>query len=758
MRKCLLIFLAILPSLYSCRITETSEVEAIVTSQKVVFHEPPSRIPAPYSVDAPLMGHGYSGVALSGPPENLVFHIARNDFWRLRSAHDEAWPLVLGLVRLSFPSLAGASYRVEQSLYDATTTGCFSKGELGVSLETYVAATEDVMVINLEADGKETVEGTIALEQADPDARFTDIRKSGVTPEGIRFISRDYSDSTVDIPTKAAVAMISDVSPEGSFTLLPGKPLTIVCAFSSNFKSVDCVQTVIDKVRTINGRRRRLAAIRNAHEDWWKDYWSKSYVSIPDPDIERQYYVSLYGMASCSRDPDFPPPLFGTWITKEPPYWMADYHLNYNHMAPYYALYSANRLEQADPYYAPLLAAIPRGEYYSEEVTGISGGILLPVGIGPIGIETTRWSASLERDHRNWIEQGNIEAGGMFWGQKSNSAYAVANMAMQFYRTWDKDYARKVYPFVKGVATFWENYLTREGNRYIILSDAIHEGTVGTMNPIASLGLVRMVMDTAFDMSEFLGVDEDRRQVWKERREHLSAFPSQERDGKKVFRYTEKGVDWWPDNTLGIQHIYPAGQIGLASDPELLDVARNTIEVMGRWLDFNGTNSFFPAAVRVGYPADSILVHLKEYSLHTYPNGFQSGNPHGTENWSTVPNTINEMLCMGHQDMVRLFPVWPLDADASFHQIRVEGAFLVSASLRGGIVGEVTVESERGRDLSMQNPWEGQEVEINGSDGTQTVCQGPVIRMKTVPGEYTVSVQKSVDGEIPDIAALAVAL
>ncbi|MBP5486467.1 MAG: hypothetical protein J6Y06_02375 [Bacteroidales bacterium] len=758
MRKCLLIFLAILPSLYSCRITETSEVEAIVTSQKVVFHEPPSRIPAPYSVDAPLMGNGYSGVALSGPPENLVFHIARNDFWRLRSAHDEAWPLVLGLVRLSFPSLAGASYRVEQSLYDATTTGCFSKGELGVSLETYVAATEDVMVINLEADGKETVEGTIALEQADPDARFTDIRKSGVTPEGIRFISRDYSDSTVDIPTKAAVAMISDVSPEGSFTLLPGKPLTIVCAFSSNFKSVDCVQTVIDKVRTINGRRRRLAAIRNAHEDWWKDYWSKSYVSIPDPDIERQYYVSLYGMASCSRDPDFPPPLFGTWITKEPPYWMADYHLNYNHMAPYYALYSANRLEQADPYYAPLLAAIPRGEYYSEEVTGISGGILLPVGIGPIGIETTRWSASLERDHRNWIEQGNIEAGGMFWGQKSNSAYAVANMAMQFYRTWDKDYARKVYPFVKGVATFWENYLTREGNRYIILSDAIHEGTVGTMNPIASLGLVRMVMDTAFDMSEFLGVDEDRRQVWKERREHLSAFPLQERDGKKVFRYTEKGVDWWPDNTLGIQHIYPAGQIGLASDPELLDVARNTIEVMGRWLDFNGTNSFFPAAVRVGYPADSILVHLKEYSLHTYPNGFQSGNPHGTENWSTVPNTINEMLCMGHQDMVRLFPVWPLDADASFHQIRVEGAFLVSASLRGGIVGEVTVESERGRDLSMQNPWEGQEVEINGSDGTQTVCQGPVIRMKTVPGEYTVSVQKSVDGEIPDIAALAVAL
>ena len=106
----------------------------------------------------------------------------------------------------------------------------------------------------------------------------------------------------------------------------------------------------------------------------------------------------------------------------------------------------------------------------------------------------------------DWIKSGNIEDEGMFWGQKSNSAYAVVNMSMQFYHTWDEAYTRKVYPFVKGVATFWENYLTREGDRYVIYNDAIHEGTVGTMNPILSLGLVRMVMQTVSDMSALLGV------------------------------------------------------------------------------------------------------------------------------------------------------------------------------------------------------------------------------------------------------------
>ena len=40
-----------------------------------------------------------------------------------------------------------------------------------------------------------------------------------------------------------------------------------------------------------------------------------------------------------------------------------------------------------------------------------------------------------------------------------------------------------------------------------------------------------------------------------------------------IFRYTEKGTPWWGSNTVGIQHIYPAGGIGLDSPPELLERA-----------------------------------------------------------------------------------------------------------------------------------------------------------------------------------------
>jgi hypothetical protein len=147
----------------------------------------------------------------------------------------------------------------------------------------------------------------------------------------------------------------------------------------------------------------------------------------------------------------------------------------------------------------------------------------------------------------------------------------------------------------------------------------------------------------------------------------------------------------------------------------------------------NGSNSFFPAAVRIGYDSDTILYHLGRYVKHTFPNGFQLDNPHGIEIFSTVPNTINEMLCMGHGDIVRLFPVWPRNRDASFYQIRVEGAFLVSAKLENGEIGDVTIFSEQGRDLHLLNPWKDRKIKVKGRDGEQQY-EGKRIRINTGKG------------------------
>jgi len=173
------------------------------------------------------------------------------------------------------------------------------------------------------------------------------------------------------------------------------------------------------------------------------------------------------------------------------------------------------------------------------------------------------------------------------------------------------------------------------------------------------------------------------------------------------------------------------------SDSELLEISRNTIEVMGRWIDGNGSNSFFPAAVRVGYDPKVIWTQLTRYvTTCTQPNGFTARNPHGVENCSIVPNTINMMLCSGHQGVLRVFGVWPKDRDARFGRLRAYGAFLVSSELKGGKVRYVNILSEKGRPCTLQNPWPGKKATLtrNGSAGPE-LLEGKRFTFKTAPDQ-----------------------
>lgn len=157
----------------------------------------------------------------------------------------------------------------------------------------------------------------------------------------------------------------------------------------------------------------------------------------------------------------------------------------------------------------------------------------------------------------------------LLYGQKSNSAYSLVNIAQRWRTTYDLAYGRKVYPLVKDVAEYWEDYLTwrEDEGRYVILGDSIHEGSGENINPILTLGLVRNVFDLALDMSNELGVDAGSRETWCHILDHLSSWTTQEMNGKTVFRYTEQGTHWWLLGT--VSEVYPGGerlQIALARD------------------------------------------------------------------------------------------------------------------------------------------------------------------------------------------------
>ena len=795
-------------SVACCAASAAEQCEAVrlVSPYRAVWTAPTTRTPANHSVDGPLMGNGDMKIAVGGPAEEQRFYIAKNDLWRLKSQIDQSCPVGFGHLAIRIPALKGASYHIEQTWAEPETVGTFKKDGTTVRMRGMVAATRNLLVLELEAEGK-TVEGEAVLRVAAGRGSLSRTEQRGSVHIGQRAFIED-----VDIPSGAAVAWTTtggDTGPLGkeesgtalaqkyrvqlgreqhgkrryvetevlekgkwvhvagtwdgsrmaahvdgeevrgegdpapnpvgvSFTLAPGNPLTLVMAMDSVFKNEDYVEAVVKALPDVSDES-ALSDIRKKHAQWWAGYWAKSYVEIGDPLLEQHYYRSLYGMGALSRDPRFPPGLFGV-VTTDHPWWAGDYHLNYNHVSPFYALYSANRVKQGDPEDAPILDFRERGRWYAKNMFNMRG-VHYPVGIGPLGIEVTRGGIP-----------GESKLMGMFFGQRSNPAYCLVNIAQRWRTTLDPEYGKKVYPYVLEVVSFWEDYLTYEKGpdgemRYAIYGDSVHEGSGKDMNPILTLGLLRNSFDLALGMSKELGVDAQRREKWEHILKHLSSWTTQQMGGKEVFRYTEKGTHWWGSNTLGIQHIYPAGAIGLDSDAKWIRICHNTIAVMGRWIDSNGSNSFFPAAVRVGYDPVAILTQLQRYTRNTYPNGFQLGNPHGIENFSTVPNTINEMLCMSHvpvgdpdrnESVIRPFAVWPRDRDARFENIRCWGAFLVSSALAGGEVQYVKLHSERGRDCTMQNPWPGKGVQVFRGAKPAEILSGERVTFKTSAGEEIV--------------------
>ena len=527
--------------------------------------------------------------------------------------------------------------------------------------------------------------------------------------------SRGFTHKADDLPGHGReVAVVTRaVGADGlEFQLQPGVPVTLATALLSDLDAPDFAAAASRLVNDLTAPR--LSDLQARHRAWWSAFWARSFLEIPDKEIEKRWYAALYTLGSCSRAGKVAPGLWGNWLTTESPNWHGDFHLNYNFQAPYYIAYASNHADLTQPFYQALIESVPNGRAMARRHGW--KGIHFPVCIGP-------WGLSPE------------DPDGDF-GQRSDAAYASLNFLWYWQYTQDTGWLKTTgYPFLREVADFWEDYLKLENGRYVIYSDSIHEGSGPDVNPILTLGLLRTLFKNLLAMSAELHVDADRRGKWQDILARLSDYPLQERNGKTVFRYSEKGMDWNDSNTLGIMHIFPAGAVGLDSDPKLLAISRDMVEEMHRWSDYNGFSSWYTACARIGYDPATILAKLRvECDEHSFPNLLLYYGGGGIESCGGFL-ALNEMLLQSHEGVLRLFPCWPAGQDARFGGLRAVGAFLVSAEYKAGQIGGVTIVSERGRDCTVQNPWPGRAVRLSRRGAAAETLSGARFTFTTAAGE-----------------------
>ena len=793
----------------------STDALALVAKQKGVFTRPPQRVPSRmHPHDAPILGNGDLVTAFAGNSEYPQFWLTSNDFWEFRSPDQGGAPKPLGRVVFETPSMADASYHVEQDFATATTMARFEKNGNALLMKAWVAATENLLLVELSAEkspidvqlsfhfpGDEAL-GADKVHESNPPNIYkrgtnepAPVEETGWT-NNVLWAQRTF-DKNVFQPTRLAMAarVLDMPANDGKFTITPGKPVLVAIAVRSWFKTTQPLENAQRRVQRFTADDEGL--LRQMHLAWWKKYWEKGGVTLGDPQLEMSYYRSLYHIASLSRDPEFPTHFDGV-VTTDNPLWCSDYHLDYNEEQTYLGWATTGRFEQADPYVAPFLA--------QAEIVDKTDPKKWPTLSRNQSFERITKDPQFLANHPHYFEQypdgwrlpmalgpkGYIATAG-FYCMKSQSALAVTPVGDRWYRSYDDAYAAKVYPFVRGVARFFEHDFVLENGHYVLLDDAFEEDgffpDTPCRNNIAGLAVIRSTLKLALDMSESLGLDAELRPKWREILDKLSPYPIKpvnkimwrelvrhpkpenpqlapvpmgplvppEFGDRKVFCTEEVGNEWFSGFAGSMYAAYPCGNLGLDSDPQVLEAARNTITLRtflesgegrkwqkehnvpgpygrGAWGDNNGGPLFFGGAIRVGYDPEIIWKNLTQIARGASPNGciWQ-----GVESWMFVPNTIQEMMLQSHENVLRFFRCWPKKSEpnASFRDFWAYGAFRCSAALKDGVVADVRIVSEKGRPCVVENPWPGKKVLLSRNGKSAETLDGDRLKFETAPGE-----------------------
>ncbi|WP_195421168.1 discoidin domain-containing protein [Faecalicatena contorta] len=313
--------------------------------------------------------------------------------------------------------------------------------DLNTEMTTWVASDKNVMVTELEAKGNKAAGIEVETWAADNASNIRPI--TAVNDDTSVTVTRSsenrHTDDADSWTSKAALSTTiigaditetdSDmISGKGtlSFTLQPNEKVYIVTAVGGGGRTYTSEGTLWEgetepdaEAQELLGEVSSENAVRELNtgrQNWWKDYWSASYVDLGTDDekltqIQKYYYGAQYILGSTAREDKTAPGLYGVWRVNDTPYWHGDYHMNYNFMSAFYGVNSSNRASLSLPAAEALFNFVSSGEKRAastaelreinssivdknieegdiDPVNGIADAVLFPLGIGPWGSVT----------------------------------------------------------------------------------------------------------------------------------------------------------------------------------------------------------------------------------------------------------------------------------------------------------------------------------------------------------------------------------
>ncbi|MDR0593790.1 MAG: Ig-like domain-containing protein [Bifidobacteriaceae bacterium] len=684
--------------------------------------------------DGPQLGNGTVLAFMAEHDDAQNLHISRTDLW------DGARYRTFGGLRFKATNTASPAteFRYEQDEKNAEISAWNTRGFKTVS---YLSAAENLIVTEIEnlrdeaigmevsaytanANTASSVDGEVLVATK---AAVTDTYNAGAT---------SWAGWTVNAALAAKVVSGADnviVSSSGSwatasFSIEPSGKAVLVAAVEGGKQdgtanTMDAATAAAKARVAARSNSEALAQAKQAHRDWWKDWWLASFIDIEDPLVERFYYGELYSLgcmtnASSENSAGLAVGLF-PWTANNAPGWQGDYTLNGDVQRQLHPLTSANRTQGLESWLNVVKDFWPQAQALAADAAslnnlagnggrphftqGIADAAMFPVHIGPWGATTETWADR-------------------YWGQPAMASFALMPLIRWAQGTWDPDLLAELYPMVRDVAVFWENWVVLQNGKYVVYG-ATYENHRGK-NTVLDVDAAEYILENAITAAGLLGLDEEKIPVWQNILDNMSPTPTFLYNGKEVvaemdgLSQSATGNTFLPDNPVPLQSAYFFDAVGMGEPEEVKAKYVNWLDLrLAQVNHYRGLN----AAVRVGYDIDKVFTALKNNILTVTPSnwyGLRGNNTAGDVALAANVSVVNDALLQGNEGYLNIFANWYNDQAASFTRLRANGGFVVSAAQNSrGKVTSASVLSEQGVDAAVLNPWEGYTLAVQDSAG-----------------------------------------
>lgn len=675
----------------------------------------------------------------------------------------------------------------------------------------FVSANSDVLVLELDdrRDAPQPLKIAVSMLR-EPEVRagenfastsFVDSPKQVVLHQ--RFRERDFHNASALVVSvsgnDAAENKAAQVVPTSATTrtlILPpahGKRVVLISSAASWQATDDPSARAASLFE--NAASQSVTELREAHQEWWREFWSRTFVDLSSDDgqaqrAQRWRDLHLYHLASSSRG-ELPPKWNGSlFVTSgDQRRWGSQYWVWTTEML-YFPLLAADAIDLTEPFFNMYVKQLPNCERaakqrwgvsgaYFPETTAFDGPTVLPDDVATefqdvlLGRKPHTELSPRAKGLCQFDSQLNVVTepykGRFSWiSHVASSGSELAIHAWWRYRnTGDQEWLRThAYPLLRGTVEFYRHLVRKEADGLYHLSGThAHEDFWGVKDSIMDLAAIRGTAPLAIRAAEILDVDPDLRGRWKELLENLAPYPMGSDPQAKALTGGALAEDVWAAGYLGEmdgQHnpedvwltpVFPFEDWTLetrspATDPivqKLLDLAPRHKSVLGG----AGTNTAIRspiAAVRAGR-RDELPVILDRYAaaFSPLPNGmslFEGPTAASVEHLGLLTTTLQDALLQsvsarpGEPEVIHVFPAWPENWNASF-RLLARGGFLVSSQFDRGVVVQIEIESRWGEECRVRNPWDRACI-VQEIEGPSRVMEGPVIRFPTTSGgRYT---------------------